>query len=774
MIYLDTETCGFHGMPIIAQYAEDDGPILIHNFWREPVLDSLRLISQIVNHPGGVCAFNIVFDWFHLCKIYTTLALCPDYEWLPEDHINEIAMLEPKGRDGQCLKPFGAIDLMLHARKGPYQSTMERDDIRIKRIPAILAEKLADELSRRIPLKRIYFAKSADPNERHWKVRNIEEDDGTIIPDLKDIVLSFKPSSALKALAIDALSLPIEETLIFADVSLPDKLRPVEYGFAPFATAGVWTKKKMLLKTFPGHWRGTWPDVIRHHIGHWAFNSLAQEYARKDVEYLRRLYKFFGCPPINDNDSILACEVAASRWRGYSINKKGISDLLVEAQIKAAKAPKAPEQARIYLNQVMDATEQLVIRKSTKKIILESVAQWTKFCPVCDNDDAKRFICSNCKGQGLLEHPAATRAQEILTARKSNEEAVIFRKLLQAGRFHASFVIIGTLSTRMAGADDLNPQGINKDKHIREQFPLYFHPDVLDGGDFDSFEVTLADAEYDDAALRADLKAGKKIHAILGSFFFDKSYDEVLSSDGSAIFDMYKRGKSGFFAFLYGGDSNTVQVRLGVPKERAEQGYQSFLDRYSNVRKSRDSVFNDFCSMRQPGGLGTAVEWHEPKDFVESLFGFRRYFTLENRICKALFELANKPPDNWKHLKVKVVRRDRVQTASGAVQSALYGAAFGIQAANMRAAANHRIQSSGAQITKGLQAKIWEIQPCGIHPWKVQPINIHDEIMTPRASDPEIAIRVKEAVMGYVESLRPKVPLIGMKWKQNLKSWADR
>ena len=99
--------------------------------------------------------------------------------------------------------------------------------------------------------------------------------------------------------------------------------------------------------------------------------------------------------------------------------------------------------------------------------------------------------------------------------------------------------------------------------------------------------------------------------------------------------------------------------------------------------------------MTQPGGIGTKVVWKDPADYAETMLGFRRYFTLENRIARAIFDLARKPPKHWKDCKVKVVRRDRVQTAGGAVSSALYGAAFSMQAANMRAAANHEIQSPG-------------------------------------------------------------------------------
>ena len=134
--------------------------------------------------------------------------------------------------------------------------------------------------------------------------------------------------------------------------------------------------------------------------------------------------------------------------------------------------------------------------------------------------------------------------------------------------------------------------------------------------------------------------------------------------------------------------------------------------------------------MRQPAGVGSAVIWQEPAEYVESFLKFRRYFTLENTIAKALFDLARKPPAAWRKTDIKVMRRPgRIQTAGGAISSALYGAAFGIQAANMRAAANHEIQSPGGQITKAVQRRIWDLQPAGVHDLLVSPMNIHDEIM---------------------------------------------
>ena len=164
--------------------------------------------------------------------------------------------------------------------------------------------------------------------------------------------------------------------------------------------------------------------------------------------------------------------------------------------------------------------------------------------------------------------------------------------------------------------------------------------------------------------------------------------------------------------------------------------------------------------------------WKEPNDRVVSFLGFPRYFTLENKICRALFELANAPPKGWRNHAVKVWRRERVQTAGGAVASALYGAAFGLQQANMRAAANHEIQSPGGQICKHVQRAIWDLQPVGVHELKVAGMNVHDELMC--VTHPDYVTKVTEKVREVVESYRPQVPLIGMTWNEAQANWAEK
>ena len=70
------------------------------------------------------------------------------------------------------------------------------------------------------------------------------------------------------------------------------------------------------------------------------------------------------------------------------------------------------------------------------------------------------------------------------------------------------------------------------------------------------------------------------------------------------------------------------------------RAYADFVKRYPGIDKARNKTFDAFCSMRQPAGIGSAVVWAEPAEYIETFLGFRRYFTLENKICKALFDLA--------------------------------------------------------------------------------------------------------------------------------------
>jgi hypothetical protein len=795
--YIDTETCGFHGLATLIQWAFEDGDVHLHNLWDVPVVDTLKLIEDFCDHT---CVFfNASFDWFHLCKIYTMWRLLPGDAIPRELPMDVLTQAEKEARDGTCIKPKGVMDLMLHSRKGEYQTLMSRHDVKVTKVPTALAQPLANKLEELIEFDGILFAGRKNPNAPKWgvydRIKRGKEDE--IDPNFKDVVLKFKPARGLKYLAEHCLGLD-PEFHSFKDV-YPAHPRPVfELGYAPFALAISSADKEWKCWDKSGKLKGqAWPAQIHIDIEHWRENEEARRYARDDVVYTRLLDEYFGFPERDDNDSVLACMVAAVRWHGFEVNIEAVSELLRKSSEVLASSPvniNKPAQVKRYIREVMDESEAVLIDKSTKKANLEKIRADYVVSPDDIDPEVGGEICIRCFGEGneggeecprcegvgsLPEGPtlASKRAAEILKCKAAAKEVELYTKLLQAKRFHAAFKVIGTLSSRMAGGEGLNAQGIKGSEEVRSAFPLKWKGMKLCGGDFDGFEVTLADAVFKDDKLHADLLAGKSIHTTMAQQIYpDKTEEQIKASkgykDGGDI-DMYTRGKQAVFATLYGGDANTINKKLSIKKKIAEQAFDGFQKEYPGIKRTRDQIAEDFQALKQHGEVGSGhISYKEPAEYVETFLGFRRYFTLENRIAKALYDLARNVPAAWRSLSFTVVRRDRDQTPAGAVSSALYGAAFQIQASTIRAANNHLIQSPGAMITKALQRRIWDLQPHGVHDWYVAPMNVHDEVLS--VTHPDYVEEVTKVTVEVVESFRDRVPLIGMDWVRDMENWAGK
>ena len=814
-IYLDSETVGLTGPMVLFQWAEGDGPVELLSVWKEPFGVTLDLMEKLCYHPDGIVGFNLAFDWFQIQKIYNMFSLYVDRhdggrEHLPEDHIQELALLEAEARDGECLKPQKACDLMLVARRGPYQSTMNRKSIMIRRIPNVIAHELATLLESEVEVSDIYFSRRKKKGPK-WQVVDcpLRDKPNKFDPDFKNIVMNFKASAALKVIANDLLGADrfSRKRAKFQDIELERQFWPGEAPFAPFATAisspknGWKISKTFFVKDIRG--KRTWPALIKHHIDHWHYGTFARQYAEDDVTDTRSIYYKFGSPDLGDTESTLACMVASCRWRGFTVDIEGLKRQKAKMQEVARSAPKSAREAREYISGLMSPVEALGFT-TTRKMVLENMVRTMEAdCPVCkgegtvtNSETLEESNCLKCEGSGGVPHPCTLRAQQVLDARAAKKEIEIYDKLLTAGRFHASFNVIGTLSGRMAGTDRLNPQAIKSSKEVRSLFTLAQPGFTLCGGDFEAFEVSLAEANYNDPKLREQLLSktecykcgGKnsncddchgtnqtpmKIHALFGTMCFPKmTYAEIVKNKV-----VYTRSKSGFFSKIYGGNYVTLMNRLDVDEKAALEAEARFDNTYEGVKRARVKIETMFCSMRQPNGIGTKVEWHEPADYIENMLTppFRRYFTLENAICKALFQIANNPPNSWKSYKdIKVWRKDRQQTVPGSVQSALYGAAFQLQAANMRAAANHVIQSTGAEITKDLQVRLWGLQPAGIDSWYIQPFNVHDEVNAVAFDDPTLLESINKVVTSIIDKYKPMVPLIGIDWKNRMKSWGEK
>lgn len=799
--YIDTETCGFHGLATLIQWAYEDGDVHLHNLWDLPVQDTLDLIEKFCQ---STCVFfNATYDWFHLCKIYTMWRLLPKDAIPREIPMDVLVAAERDARDGPCIKPKDVLCLMMHSRKGEFQTLMSRHDVRVTKVPTQLAEPLRHTLENLIEFDGILFAGRKNPNAPKWgvydRIKRGKED--AVDPNFKDVVLKFKPARGLKYLAEHCLGLD-PEFHTFKDV-YPERegKKLAELGFAPFALALSSESEEWKVYDKNNKLKGrAWPALIHYDIEHWRTNEEARRYARDDVVYTRLLDEYFNFPAAGDTDSVLSCMVAAVRWHGFVVDVAKVTELLRESKRVLEASPvniNKPSQVKRYIREVMDESEATLIDKSTKKANLEKIrAEYIvdpgsddfdpdlggELCVRCmgDGQESEGKACPRCEGRGFLpEGPtlASRRADEILKCKAAAKEVELYEKLLIAGRFHAAFKVIGTLSSRMAGGEGLNAQGIKGSKEVRGSFPLKWDGMILCGGDFDGFEVTIADAVFGDAKLRENLLAGISIHTMMAEKIYpDKTRDQIKASkgfgDGGDI-DMYTRGKQAVFATLYGGDANTINKKLSIPKKIAEAAFDAFQNEYPGIKETREEIAERFSALKQHGEVGTGhISYKEPDDYVETFLGFRRYFTLENRIAKALYDLARDVPKPWRRLDYAVVRRDREQTPAGAVSSALYGSAFQIQASTIRAANNHLIQSPGAMITKQLQKNIWDLQPYGVNDWHVAPMNVHDEVLS--VTRPDMIDAVTEVVVKTVESFRDRVPLIGMDWVKSMENWAGK
>lgn len=778
-----------------------DGKVALWEIWKQPIGETLDFVADIAQRR--VIAFNLTFDWFQIQKLHAVFsAVVKRYSdarhWTPEEHIEEIVACEEEAKDGDCIKPAGALCLLLHSRKGKYQSLMARKPIRIRRVPRCLAVELVHELETRVSFDDIYFARFKDHSGPRWKVLERKDSDGVIDPDFVDVELKFNPHGGLKFLVRHACG--YEPPFQFDDIGLDKKWSPYELGYAPTAMGatdgnkhGDWSVRLRDKKTKKIKTRYAWPALICKHIEHWTADENARAYAADDIHMLRMLDEHFEYPEFSDDDSELAPMVASNRWHGFPLDLDGLAKYRDNAQQFVDASPintNKPIEVRKYIEEMMDETELTVdnkLTKTTNKTVLEEITKWTieetEECGKCEGAG-----CARCGGTGGLSadgentdrcgnHPAARRARQILDVKESAKAVNICEKLIRAGRFHPSFEVIGTLSNRMSGrgSDGLNPQGIQSIEEFRKLF-LTLDDDnyVLCGGDFDAYEVAIADGFMHDPQLREDLTSGRKVHAIFGTWLFPPhTYEEILATSKTSN-DLYKRGKGGFFAtVLYLGTWQTLVARQGVEDEVAKATMEKVNQRYTTVQQRRKLIESRFCPVHQRPDR--KIEWRDPDDYIESFLGFKRRFTLENATAKALFDLGQNIPTKWHELNVTVTRdtrNEREQTAAGAVSSALFGCMYGLLNANVRAAANHEVQSPGGQITKRLQRRQWDKQPCGVHPFVVMPLNIHDELKTVCHRD--YVTLVADATREAIEDYREQVPMIEMTWEIGLRNWIEK
>lgn len=740
MFYYDTETCGFFGVPVIIQYARDDGPIKIHNIWEKPAETTMELIHDMMNE--GVCGYNLTFDHFHLQKMYNMLELV-DPSLIPITDIHQMYEAEAEASFGKCLRPYEIVDLMIHVRKSRFQQAMGKHEWRIKKVHTSLVYKTIEYLNSHTNLES--YMHTTDDAIWHSELI-MDEKKEWVDRDFRDIIGRVKSSSGLKPICAHIFNVPVTK---YPDV-MPS-VSPVEIGYIPIAKRIVemdgWPTKTPPEATKLDY-KGTWPLYIRYYVHHWK-QADHLKYAQDDVHLTRELYRWMG-EPNQIVDDALTAHVASCKWRGFDLDLEKLTalrdSLIEEIDTQVIAASKAQK----YLLEAMDDFEKSnffdengKIKGKTGAPALDAISQWIEPCDTCLENDLDG--CPEC---GPSE--AAKRAEHIKKSRKLSAKVKTIGKLLLAQRLYPGFKIIGTKSSRMSGADGLNPQGIDRSEDIRECFTL--GPNLM-GGDFDGFELTICDAVYQDENWHNMLLEGKKVHAAFGSGLYDMSYDEVVADKAK-----YTKAKSGLFLLVYGGTAGGIAFKLEATDVQAKRAEREFFNKFPEFLKRREEIYKFYRPLNEED-----FTWREPMEYIESFMGHKRYYTLEWKICRILYDLAKTMPFERKDELTCIRKNNKVQTVSNALRSALYQTIIQIQKKASRAAINHEIQSPGADITKAVQYSVADLQPKGIHDWVVQTMNVHDELIAVVHNKVFMPV-VENTVYEKINRLKEKVPLLAMKW----------
>ena len=709
MLRLDTESIGLMGPVTLIQWAKKGEQPTLWNVWEETIDNTLIKIRDIINQP--LLIFNASHDSFKLHQLYNTLILHPD-KHLPPDPDKYYALERESWKNAIALKPPKVLDYYLILKKFFFPDIGQRKPFEIYRVPIQASEYLFRQLEE-IKLHPLLFKKYKNKTSK-W---SITPDDDNFV----NFKLDFNPSLSLKNIINHLFGIETKS------IQIPPHMQPEEKEWDPYGC--------------------DWRPLFKFHTNWWYKNQYARQYASEDIQYLDMLEAYINDQSVIDfdQDSELAWMVGACRFKGYPIDIELLDSLISDIQANKKRVPTSPQAALRYLHAVCPPLLKATIQDTSDPTLQTIIKE-------CDPNDEETIE--------LIK-----RATEISQTREQEKQEELFRKLQLVGRFFPDFNVCGTASNRMSGRGGINPQGINKDVAIRSIFTLHeSEGESLCGGDFDGQEVTIFDAIINDPTLRKMLQSGVKLHSVFASYLFNIPLEEMNEKNYPSE---YYKGKQCVFATIYGAQAQKLSQVSGLSIEEVTKAMNRLMLEIPGIGRALTELTPLYSPATQEG-IGRAVKWNEPKDIIGSLFGYNRSFRLDVYMAKNFFRLASTGVRDLKNLTMRVVRKDREQSVMGATQSALYAAMFSVFSSMLRVANNHRIQATGAGVTKKLQYDIWQLQPQGCNPFVVAPLNVHDEVVTPTTCPTQVA----EVVAKSVEEMRTKIPLLKIKWKSGLEDWS--
>ena len=191
-----------------------------------------------------------------------------------------------------------------------------------------------------------------------------------------------------------------------------------------------------------------------------------------------------------------------------------------------------------------------------------------------------------------------------LTKLKSTYADGLLKVIAADGRIHTHFQMTVTATGRLSSTEP-NLQNIPVRKEMGGELRKMFvagEGNVLVDADYSQIELRILAHIADDPVMLSAFEHGEDIHAVTASQVFGVPLGEVTSV-------MRSRSKAVNFGIVYGISSFSLANDIGVMPREAKAYIDSYLEKYSGVRKYMTGIIE---SAKQMG-------------YVATLFGRRRY-----------------------------------------------------------------------------------------------------------------------------------------------------
>lgn len=713
LINYDTETAGLNGPVKLIQYNINGGkvhfiPLLTGWQYSKSTTQKVReFYNEFYNPSTTVCGWNTGFDLYHGYRTLHSI----------ENRLDSAV---------RPVRPFlcNVVDYYLHAlRTGPLApyawvrakpgKTKAKPVAKISRVPTDVVEAVAFKVEERL---KALLPSIASPRRHYHEVKG-----------------------------------RTDLTTISFDIDMPFGLKAhAEYwGAEVIKIKDVWP---LLNRKLEKPWLPYYDEEVYEAVNRQCdevLNDPTSEfwtYAKNDIEYLDLAKEKLGNPSPDHHDAATSY-ISYTRYHGFELDR----EVLIKTKAAYEGKMTAAVQQLGNIN-IKSSKQRLALLKQHLPFVASSGRKVIE--ALSTNDNAQlRTVCRAMLDYGM---------------HKQRLDQVIKLLDCRTGRAHPELNPFGTATSRMAGSAGFNWQGVAPAK---EGVGVRAALQAKAVGDFNSFEVCIAAAAWNDQQLLRDLTNGVDVHLLAASNLHpqwpkDVTYEQAKThiADQTGPWKLLKKcrqeAKSGLvFGPMYGAGGPKVEEVFNLPAGEGDKKLLAFFTRYQGLKAFRERQLSSFCTADTAKWSRNSID--RMQETAKDLTGDQRNWTFEKQLAKVFWELGTDGIQNLPMTPIVRQEKKGQQTVAQAVRSALLGAAIAIQQAVYRQGCNTPIQMTGANVCKMLGELLWNM-------FHIPLLNIHDEYVMGDYS-PEI----QKAVDDFVSKHKAIIPHLGFDLKPTNK-WSDK